>query len=137
MDEKIRRASVASERAARMSQIQERNWSRSASRASKHSIGTDGGKSDRVSVNGQQDSGGLEVEGLSPESVRLLREREKLLRWKAEREKIEFERREREKIRERVRRANEMEEARSKELEKTQKKKKNKKSRGCCGLFAA
>ncbi|KAF2658382.1 hypothetical protein K491DRAFT_690122 [Lophiostoma macrostomum CBS 122681] len=71
------------------------------------------------------------LEGLTPESIRLLREREKLLRWKAARDKVEFERREREKIKERVRRANEMEEARSRELEE----KKKGKRRGCCAFL--
>lgn len=134
LDEKVRRASVASERATRISQSQENRRSRSGSRVSQHSRGTDASKSYRISINEVMKGGnGVNsgrLEGLTPESVRLLREREKLLRWKAEREKVEFEKREREKIRERVKRANEMEEARSKDLAKAQKKR-----RGCCGLF--
>ncbi|KAH7122228.1 hypothetical protein B0J11DRAFT_333431 [Dendryphion nanum] len=73
-------------------------------------------------------------ESLTSDSLRLLREREKLVRWKAEREKIEFERREREKIRERVRLANQKEMQRSMELEQMQKEKREK-NRGCCGIF--
>jgi hypothetical protein len=66
---------------------------------------------------------GESLTGLTPESVRLLREREKLVRWKAEREKAEFERKEREK--ERVAAANEKWDA----GEKGEKKKKT----GCLG----
>lgn len=68
------------------------------------------------------------------ESLRLVREREKLLRWKAEREKMEFERREREKVKERVRLANLKELQRSEELEEEVKRKK--KGRRCwSGIF--
>lgn len=71
---------------------------------------------------------------VNADSLRLVREREKLLRWKAEREKMEFERREREKIRERVRLANLKEMQRSKELEEEAKRKKR--GRGCwSGIF--
>lgn len=66
---------------------------------------------------------------VTADSLRLVREREKLLRWKAEREKMEFERREREKIKERVRQANLKELQRSKEMEEEVKRKK--KERGC------
>ena len=171
LDEKIRRQSVASERSARMSAVQEGKKTQArrgsgGSGASYHlypnpNAGTNGnmggqirrgsiGQSYRISTGSEYGPSsfnpssigtGFEGEGLSlqsdslagltPESIRLLREREKLLRWKAAREKIEFERREREKIKERVKRANEMEEARSKELEKQ----KAGKRRGCCGLF--
>lgn len=36
------------------------------------------------------------IQGMTPESIRLLREKEKLVRWKAEREKVMFERKKRE-----------------------------------------
>ncbi|OCK92085.1 uncharacterized protein K441DRAFT_679278 [Cenococcum geophilum 1.58] len=67
---------------------------------------------------------GENLTGLTPESVRLLREREKLVRWKAGREKAEFERKERE--RERVAAANEKWDAGEKEEKK-------KKKTGCLG----
>jgi hypothetical protein len=124
LEEKLRRMSVASERARRMSLMQEGKRSRAGSRASQQTCGTEksqGGLSEILD--------GKAMEGMSPESVRLLREREKLLRWKAEREKSQFEQKDRDRIRERVRRANEMEDEKSRHLAKAQKK------RGCCGMF--
>jgi hypothetical protein len=70
------------------------------------------------------------IEGLTPESIRLLREREKLVRWRAEREKQLFEQRERERE-ERVRAANEKEALRMGGLEKGGKKGEKLKRRGC------
>ncbi|KAF2190776.1 hypothetical protein K469DRAFT_392485 [Zopfia rhizophila CBS 207.26] len=131
LEEKIRRESVGSERAMRKLLVRERSRSRSRSRAgsrtSLHSYATERSKGYNASISGVG-TGNKDLEGLTPESIRLLREREKLLRWKAEREKQEFEKQEREKIRERVRRANEMEEARSKSMVKEKK-------RGCCGIL--
>ncbi|KAF2803472.1 uncharacterized protein BDZ99DRAFT_575972 [Mytilinidion resinicola] len=69
------------------------------------------------------------IEGLTPESIRLLREREKLVRWRAEREKQLFEQKERERE-ERVRAANEKEAMRMVDLEK-EGKGKGEKKRGC------
>jgi hypothetical protein len=164
LDEEIRRQSVASERSARMSLIQEgkKTGSRMSGSGSgfgsahsyntypnpssnRGSLAQSPNQSHRVSMTsaygpsscgpgseGQNSSLPAEaLQGLTPESVRLLREREKLVRWKAAREKVEFGRREREKIRERVRRANEMEEARRRELEMEKKGKR----RGCCAFF--
>lgn len=68
--------------------------------------------------------------GMGSENVRLMKEREKLLKWKAEREKMEFEKREREKVKERVKRANELEEERRRELDE-----KGKKGSGICGCL--
>lgn len=160
LDEKIRRQSAASARSARMSSIQEgKNAGRRTSgsapgsthsysshpNSSRASLAQSQSQSCRISMtsaygpsSGRPGSEGPSssfpaeaLEGLTPESIRLLREREKLLRWKAARDKVEFERREREKIRERIKRANEMEEARSRELEKQKKKER----KGCCGFF--
>jgi hypothetical protein len=135
LEEKLRRASIASDRATRASQAHKLTRSTSASGISQHS---DMSSRYKASLNGHlttnNGSGQESSNALTPESVRLLREREKLLRWKAEREKAEFQRREREKIKERVRRANEMEEARDRELVEQKQKKRQ---RGCCGLFGA
>jgi hypothetical protein len=112
--------------------------SRTNSRASHHSYATTSNHS--TTVDGDRDaspkipmgpgSAATMGYGTGSESVRLLREREKLLRWKAEREKLEFEKRERDKVRERVRRANEMEEERRKEMDE-----KGKKERKCCACL--
>ncbi|KAF2115598.1 hypothetical protein BDV96DRAFT_574167 [Lophiotrema nucula] len=128
VDEKIRRQSVASERALRISLARERSQSRGSQAGSRISHG--GAENTRVTATDNAPLDEKQYAGMAPESVRLLREREKLLRWKAEREKVEFEKRERDKIRERVKRANEMEEARSRSL-----KEERKEGRGCCGLF--
>ncbi|KAF2497970.1 hypothetical protein BU16DRAFT_525541 [Lophium mytilinum] len=69
------------------------------------------------------------IEGLTPESIRLLREREKLVRWRAEREKQLFEQKERERE-ERVRAANEKEAMRMGDVEKGGNSK-GEKRRGC------
>jgi hypothetical protein len=135
LEEKLRRASIASDRATRTSQAHKLTRSTSASGISQQS---DMSSRYKASLNGHpttnNGSGQESSNALTPESVRLLREREKLLRWKAEKEKAEFQRREREKIKERVRRANEMEEARDRELVEQKQKKRQ---RGCCGLFGA
>ncbi|KAF2017058.1 hypothetical protein BU24DRAFT_142693 [Aaosphaeria arxii CBS 175.79] len=124
LDEKMRRASVGSEHQSRASYGQQtKQSSKAGSRVSAHSYATTAATT-ATRANEQ---------AMTPESVRLLREREKLLRWKAEREKKEFERREREKIRERVRRANALELEKTIELEKQQKKEKRK--RGCLGFL--
>ncbi|KAF2005294.1 hypothetical protein P154DRAFT_518818 [Amniculicola lignicola CBS 123094] len=137
LDEKRRRESVASERAMRISLIEQENRSRATSRtrsiyhyrpptASSNGVPT----MPEPSMTHSATIEDTDEATMANESIRLLREREKLVRWKAEREKVDFERKQRDKIRERVRRANEMEEERSKALEKQQHKKKK---RGWCG----
>ncbi|KAF2258753.1 hypothetical protein CC78DRAFT_548897 [Lojkania enalia] len=132
LDDRIRRESVASERALRISMIREQRKLGAALQTkaglSQQSLDIKGDHTRPISSGGDGNSNEREV-SLTPESIRLLREKEKLVRWKAERRKLEFERRERAKIRERVRRANEIEEAKSKSMDKTKAK------RGCCGLF--
>ncbi|KAF2741077.1 hypothetical protein EJ04DRAFT_548033 [Polyplosphaeria fusca] len=140
LEEKIRRHNLASEQALRAEYTRHRSRSRASStgrsRRSGHSYGSDmtqtydGNNENSVPLSGTKDANGFEIQGLTPDSVRLLREREKLLRWKAEREKLEFEKREREKIRQRVQRANELEEERTRNLELLKKER-----RGCCGFL--
>lgn len=122
LEERRRRESVASERAARISVSRSKSLERERNR---NRTTASGNGMDKAGAEDQKLGLGESIEGLTPESVRLLREREKLVRWKAEREKGEFEKRERERE-EVVRRANEKEGL---------KKKKDGKRRGCLGLF--
>ncbi|KAF2708422.1 hypothetical protein K504DRAFT_492071 [Pleomassaria siparia CBS 279.74] len=134
LDDDMRSASAASDGVTRATLMQQQPRSRATSRVSQYSCASDILRSHPVNnhstVYGEEGLGGNASSGLTEESIRLLREKEKLLRWKAEREKMEFEQREREKIKEKVRRANELEEEKSKALEKDMKK-----TMGCCGLF--
>ncbi|ORY18777.1 hypothetical protein BCR34DRAFT_553446 [Clohesyomyces aquaticus] len=125
LSERLRRNSVASERARRVSKIHDGNRSRAGSKASQGSCATEKSQGAQGAV---LENESKETDGMSPESVRLLREREKLLRWKADREKSDFEQRDRERIKERVRRANEMEDEKSKSMAKQKK-------RSCCGIL--
>ncbi|KAF2470590.1 uncharacterized protein BDR25DRAFT_368998 [Lindgomyces ingoldianus] len=127
--ENFKGETLTSERAMSISRIQDSKRSLAGSRISQRSYATEQSRRYNVSVVDVVEGGGKCVEGLTPENVRLLREREKLLRWKAEREKSDFEKKERERVREMVRRANEMEEEKSKTMAKEKKK------RGCCGML--
>ncbi|KAF2257347.1 hypothetical protein BU26DRAFT_499858 [Trematosphaeria pertusa] len=129
-DPRARRGSQASQSSNRHSLASQRSRSQShlgsqPSIAHFHAISN----ASTIIYDENPDKRGMDVPRM--ESVRLLREREKLVRWKAEREKAEFERTERAKIRERVRRANELEEEKEKELAKQMKKKKS----WLCGLL--
>lgn len=76
-------------------------------------------------------------DGMNPEALRLLREKEKLVRWKAEQEKREFEQRTRLEEAEKLDRENDqamMKQAGRKE--QPVKEKKKKKKRGCLSIFS-
>jgi hypothetical protein len=140
LEERRRRESVASERATRISLAEYDSRSRATSRTRSiynyHPHIQDSQRSNgEMMISKPPPMDGTSAEDvdestMANESIRLLREREKLVRWKAEREQGDFEKKQRDKIRERVRRANEMEEERSKAMEKQQHKKKK---RGWCG----